>query len=147
MCIDIRRFPFIAKTDFTILLVAAAGSSFLDLKLSGFRLGMGRDFGLVLDRILNNFWSMFWTSNGKFLDIILDRFVGFFNSYICLNLCTYTHIYLHMNTYTRKYLCTPTYTYLCLHIAAYAYMLSSGGRSPEARWRSQTEVVLRDRLI
>ena len=52
-----------------------------------------------------------------------------------------------MKTYTHIYLSTTTYTYICLHIAAYAYMLSTGGRSPEARWRSQTEVVLRARLI
>ena len=33
-----------------------------------------------------------------------------------------------------------TYRYICLHV-------SSEGRSPEARWRSQTEAALRDRLI
>ena len=46
---------------------------------------------------------------------------------------------------TRVYKADHTYIYL--HIAACAYMLNSRGRSPEARWRSQTEVVLRDRLI
>ena len=87
-----------------------------------------------------SFWH--WTVFGCHFGPVLD-----FSPHIYSNVCTYTYIYLHMKTYTHIYLYTATYTYICLHIAAYAYMLSSGGRSPEARWRSQTEVVLMDRLI
>ena len=49
--------------------MAAAGSTFLDLYLSGFRLGLGEGLGPVLDPILDHFLDLKSSVFGAFFDL------------------------------------------------------------------------------
>ena len=98
--------------------MAAAGSTFLDLQLSGFRLGMGRGFGPVWDTILDRFW----TSSGPFLDVISDPFwistltYIFKFMYIYPLILTFEDIYPHILIHSYIYLHMSTYRCICLHV-------------------------------